>query len=75
MHFHYFFAAFAGVMTPYYGQSALEDTNLIAPCNIDCNCSDSDFSPVCGDDRVTYFSACFAGCNAHESVGNFYLLL
>lgn len=31
-------------------------------CNSQCACSSERFSPVCGDDGVTYFSACHAGC-------------
>jgi sodium-independent organic anion transporter len=33
-------------------------------CNSNCQCSTSrkSFSPVCGDDNLTYFSSCFAGC-------------
>jgi len=34
----------------------------IVPCNEGCNCDVGSYSPVCGDDGVTYLSGCFAGC-------------
>ncbi|CAH1798880.1 unnamed protein product [Owenia fusiformis] len=33
-------------------------------CSEDCNCDDSAYSPVCGDDNLNYMSACHAGCTA-----------
>ncbi|XP_078585370.1 uncharacterized protein LOC144867352 [Branchiostoma floridae x Branchiostoma japonicum] len=60
----------AGVTIPYgYSpympnapQLAAEDANLLSPCNGECSCSTEKYSPVCGMDGVTYFSACHAGC-------------
>ncbi|XP_038054268.1 solute carrier organic anion transporter family member 2A1-like [Patiria miniata] len=49
----------AGVFTPNKGQSHLD---LRAPCNSDCACSLSVYSPVCDGHGTTYFSACHAGC-------------
>ncbi|XP_004375108.2 solute carrier organic anion transporter family member 4C1 [Trichechus manatus latirostris] len=51
---------FAGVLEPYKGTGELR--NLTAPCNANCNCLRSYYYPVCGEDRVQYFSPCFAGC-------------
>ncbi|KAK6618077.1 hypothetical protein RUM44_002519 [Polyplax serrata] len=31
-------------------------------CNTTCNCDREKFSPICGVDGKTYFSACHAGC-------------
>jgi hypothetical protein len=31
-------------------------------CNATCNCDRNKFSPICGRDKNTYFSACHAGC-------------
>ncbi|RZF32519.1 hypothetical protein LSTR_LSTR011298 [Laodelphax striatellus] len=31
-------------------------------CNTTCTCDRKKFSPICGSDDRTYFSACYAGC-------------
>lgn len=31
-------------------------------CETSCKCDESKFSPICGNDGRTYFSACHAGC-------------
>ncbi|XP_072453473.1 solute carrier organic anion transporter family member 4C1-like [Notamacropus eugenii] len=51
---------FAGVSEAYNGTGELG--NLTAPCNVNCNCLDSFYYPVCGRDGVQYFSPCLAGC-------------
>ncbi|XP_054268482.1 solute carrier organic anion transporter family member 74D-like [Macrosteles quadrilineatus] len=33
------------------------------PCKLDCNCNMVKFNPVCGSDRLTYYSPCHAGCH------------
>ncbi|KAM7307677.1 solute carrier organic anion transporter family member 74D [Ixodes scapularis] len=39
------------------------ELNLMNDCNAGCGCTTNVFQPVCGpDDRTTYFSPCFAGC-------------
>lgn len=38
-------------------------------CNADCHCDFVKYSPVCGDDGLTYISACHAGCSS-VSVNN-----
>nr|CAB3266359.1 solute carrier organic anion transporter family member 4A1-like [Phallusia mammillata] len=58
---------FAGATVKY--SDAGEDTQLSAydhtsHCNMACDCNPDTYDPVCGDDGVTYFSPCFAGCNA-----------
>lgn len=57
----------AGVTTAYAGGPALgASNNLTAVCNAGCTdfCDPDVFRPVCGDDGVNYFSACYAGCDA-----------
>ncbi|NXF90274.1 SO4C1 protein, partial [Eubucco bourcierii] len=54
---------FAGVSETYNGTGRLN--NLTAPCNADCQCLLSIYYPVCGRDKVQYFSPCFAGCASH----------
>jgi len=36
--------------------------NLTSSCNLMCNCNDNSLEPVCGANRVVYFSPCYAGC-------------
>lgn len=36
--------------------------NLTAACNFGCECHMSDVEPVCGNNGLTYFSPCHAGC-------------
>ncbi|XP_053309532.1 solute carrier organic anion transporter family member 4A1 [Spea bombifrons] len=54
----------AGVTTPYPGSVLLEGSlNLSAACNMDCRCLEDIYSPVCGEDQIMYYSACYAGCS------------
>ena len=39
----------------------LRSLNASTLCNWNCSCG-NDFSPVCGEDNIVYFSACHAGC-------------
>lgn len=51
-----------------------QDTNEV--CSTDCHCDFVRYSPVCGDDGLTYTSACHAGCrtsakrNGTKAFGN-----
>ncbi|KAM9367284.1 solute carrier organic anion transporter family member 4C1 [Phaethornis superciliosus] len=51
---------FAGVSETYNGTGTVH--NLTAPCNANCKCLRAVYYPVCGRDKVQYFSPCFAGC-------------
>ncbi|XP_067885866.1 solute carrier organic anion transporter family member 4C1-like isoform X2 [Heterodontus francisci] len=61
---------FAGVNQDYNYTSTAEKFELLAPCNDECRCTRSYFSPVCGVDNVQYFSACYAGCSNASVTGN-----
>ena len=49
--------------------SASRLTTFELDCNATCNCDRSKFSPICGRDKNTYFSACHAGCQNTTIVG------
>lgn len=36
--------------------------DLKISCNQNCSCNPKDFKPLCGEDNVMYYSACYAGC-------------
>ncbi|XP_023293331.2 solute carrier organic anion transporter family member 4C1 isoform X2 [Lucilia cuprina] len=66
----------AGTTMPYYNSSkpgSLEpfQVNLTAACNFGCECLTSDVEPVCGNNGLTYFSPCHAGCTAFSSSSNY----
>lgn len=48
---------FAGLMPQRDGLPKFEPV-----CNRTCECDQDKFSPICGADGKTYFSACHAGC-------------
>ncbi|XP_034242693.1 solute carrier organic anion transporter family member 74D-like [Thrips palmi] len=48
---------FAGLMPQQQGLPKFEPV-----CNRTCDCDQDKFSPICGADGRTYFSACHAGC-------------
>ncbi|KAJ2948167.1 hypothetical protein O0L34_g9976 [Tuta absoluta] len=54
----------AGTTIPYTNASTLEafKVNLTAACNFNCLCTETDMEPVCGNNGLTYFSPCHAGC-------------
>lgn len=49
---------FAGLSTNSIGIAGFEPT-----CEASCDCDRNKFSPICGADKKTYFSACHAGCS------------
>lgn len=66
----------AGTTTPYYYNSSIKgpepfQVNLTASCNFGCECLMNDVEPVCGNNGLTYFSPCHAGCTAFSSKSNF----
>ncbi|XP_025948411.2 solute carrier organic anion transporter family member 1C1-like [Dromaius novaehollandiae] len=59
----------AGLTVSYDGKPIQSHENaLFSDCNSDCKCATNVWDPVCGDNGVTYISACLAGCTA--SVGH-----
>jgi hypothetical protein len=45
--------------------------NLTASCNFGCSCDINDVQPVCGNNGLTYFSPCHAGCTSLLSSDNY----
>ncbi|XP_037701174.1 solute carrier organic anion transporter family member 1B3 isoform X2 [Choloepus didactylus] len=58
----------AGLTLTYDGNNPVEShTNVpLSYCNSDCNCDESHWEPVCGDNGITYISPCLAGCKSLE---------
>ncbi|XP_017761808.1 PREDICTED: solute carrier organic anion transporter family member 3A1 [Eufriesea mexicana] len=54
---------FAGLVSHSNGLSSFEPT-----CEATCDCVRKKFSPICGVDGKTYFSACHAGCSNYTVV-------
>uniref|UniRef100_A0A8C2B007 Solute carrier organic anion transporter family member n=1 Tax=Cyprinus carpio TaxID=7962 RepID=A0A8C2B007_CYPCA len=53
----------------HYGQSASKANFLMASCNADCQCPETNWDPVCGENGLTYFSPCLAGCRTSHGSG------
>ncbi|XP_003470373.2 solute carrier organic anion transporter family member 1B3 [Cavia porcellus] len=62
----------AGLTLGYDGISPLtSQTNAtLSYCNLDCNCDESQWEPICGDNGMTYLSPCLAGCTSRGSSEN-----
>ncbi|CAN0044534.1 unnamed protein product [Bubo scandiacus] len=59
----------AGMTVSYEGKPIPYHENAIfSECNSDCKCASNVWDPVCGDNGLTYVSACLAGCTT--SVGH-----
>ncbi|GAB1606772.1 solute carrier organic anion transporter family member 4A1-like isoform X1 [Argonauta hians] len=62
---------FAGINTSYNstGNSDFNDLGsnmkLASDCNEDCYCAMQQYVPICGVDKIQYFSPCFAGCTSY----------
>ncbi|CAK9807117.1 Solute carrier organic anion transporter family member 74D [Anthophora plagiata] len=54
---------FAGLVSHSNGLSSFEPT-----CEATCDCIRNKFSPICGADGKTYFSACHAGCSNYTVI-------
>ncbi|XP_037701010.1 solute carrier organic anion transporter family member 1A2 [Choloepus didactylus] len=61
----------AGITTAYDGMQhnfSMGNT-VFADCNMDCNCPNKIWDPVCGDNGLSYMSACLAGCKTSTGTG------
>ncbi|XP_038266216.1 solute carrier organic anion transporter family member 1C1-like [Dermochelys coriacea] len=60
----------AGLTVSYDGKPvARHETALFSVCNSDCKCATNQWDPVCGDNGITYMSACLAGCKTSTGHG------
>ncbi|XP_048357460.1 solute carrier organic anion transporter family member 1B3-like [Sphaerodactylus townsendi] len=61
----------AGLTVNYSGihRPSFSEEKLWSPCNSDCNCKNNNWDPVCGDNGITYMSACLAGCKTSLGIG------
>uniref|UniRef100_A0A2K6MQU5 Solute carrier organic anion transporter family member n=1 Tax=Rhinopithecus bieti TaxID=61621 RepID=A0A2K6MQU5_RHIBE len=60
-----------GINTSYEGipQDLYMGNNIFANCNVDCNCPSKIWDPVCGNNGLSYPSACLAGCETSIGMG------
>ncbi|XP_044917415.1 solute carrier organic anion transporter family member 1C1 isoform X4 [Felis catus] len=61
----------AGLTISYQGTKPVSyhERALFSDCNSRCKCSETKWEPVCGDNGITYASACLAGCQTSTSNG------
>ncbi|CAN2390964.1 bile acid transmembrane transporter activity, partial [Pristimantis euphronides] len=63
-------SAVAGLTVSYAGYAHISQGNdTLAECNVRCLCPQDQWDPVCGDNGVTYLSACIAGCRLTNGTG------
>ncbi|XP_055214440.1 solute carrier organic anion transporter family member 1A2 isoform X5 [Gorilla gorilla gorilla] len=60
-----------GINTSYEGipQDLYVENDIFADCNVDCNCPSKIWDPVCGNNGLSYLSACLAGCETPIGTG------
>ncbi|XP_010335595.1 solute carrier organic anion transporter family member 1A2 isoform X2 [Saimiri boliviensis] len=60
-----------GINTSYEGiqKDLYVQNNIFANCNVDCNCPTKIWDPVCGNNGLSYLSACLAGCETSIGAG------
>ncbi|XP_075704218.1 solute carrier organic anion transporter family member 1C1-like, partial [Rhinoderma darwinii] len=60
----------AGLSVSYAGYTQIsQEDGALADCNVRCLCPQNHWEPVCGENGVTYYSACFAGCRLTNGTG------
>ncbi|KAM8777629.1 solute carrier organic anion transporter family member 1C1 isoform 1-T3 [Rhynchonycteris naso] len=54
----------AGLTVSYQGTKPVSyhERALFSDCNARCKCSETKWDPICGENGITYASACLAGC-------------
>ncbi|KAK3517935.1 hypothetical protein QTP70_027905 [Hemibagrus guttatus] len=64
-------ARVAGITVSYDGSEdiSIEQRSLFVSCNANCQCSETEWDPVCGENGLTYVSACLAGCRTSRGSG------
>ncbi|OCT87963.1 hypothetical protein XELAEV_18016592mg [Xenopus laevis] len=63
-------SSMAGLTVSYQGSAQISNQeNGVSECNVGCRCPLSHWDPVCGENGLTYYSACFAGCSVSSATG------
>ncbi|XP_029472409.1 solute carrier organic anion transporter family member 1A2 [Rhinatrema bivittatum] len=63
-------SAVAGLTVSYEGHEQVFYLDALkSDCNLDCTCLTSTWDPVCGDNGISYVSACLAGCDSSTMTG------
>ncbi|XP_010854232.1 PREDICTED: solute carrier organic anion transporter family member 1C1 isoform X3 [Bison bison bison] len=61
----------AGLTISYQGTKLVSyhERALFSDCNSRCKCSETKWEPICGENGITYASACLAGCQTTTGSG------
>ncbi|XP_074839834.1 solute carrier organic anion transporter family member 1C1 isoform X2 [Carettochelys insculpta] len=61
----------AGLTVSYEGTKQISryEQTLFSECNSGCICSKNEWDPICGENGITYVSACLAGCKTSNGSG------
>ncbi|KAH0617119.1 hypothetical protein JD844_028797 [Phrynosoma platyrhinos] len=61
----------AGLTVSYQGTKQVShyEQTLFSDCNSECICSKNEWDPICGENGITYVSACLAGCKTSNGSG------
>uniref|UniRef100_A0A2K5KAK1 Solute carrier organic anion transporter family member n=1 Tax=Colobus angolensis palliatus TaxID=336983 RepID=A0A2K5KAK1_COLAP len=64
-------SAVAGLTVSYQGTKPVSyhERALFSDCNSRCKCSETKWEPMCGENGITYVSACLAGCQTSNRSG------
>nr|XP_033815540.1 solute carrier organic anion transporter family member 1A2 isoform X3 [Geotrypetes seraphini] len=60
----------AGLTVSYTGHEQVSYLDAFkSDCNLNCTCPTNTWDPVCGDNGITYITACLAGCESSIKAG------